>query len=71
VLKPGANRLEFKVTNQWTNRQLGDRSVPPERRVLASGSQGPRLGGGGFGPSQTLPESGLLGPIRVVSMRER
>jgi hypothetical protein len=42
ALKPDANQLEIKVTNEWTNRQIGDRSVPPERRVLAST-------GGGFG----------------------
>jgi hypothetical protein len=42
ALKPGANQLEIKVTNEWTNRQIGDRSAPPDKRVLASA-------GGGFG----------------------
>ena len=36
ALKPGENRLEIKVTNQWTNRQMGDRLAPPDKRVLAS-----------------------------------
>jgi hypothetical protein len=35
ALKPGANRLEIEVTNQWTNRQMGDRLLPLEKRVLA------------------------------------
>ena len=28
ALKPGANQLEIKVTNEWTQSQIGDRSVP-------------------------------------------
>jgi len=28
--KAGANQLEIKVTNQWSNRQMGDRLGPPE-----------------------------------------
>jgi hypothetical protein len=35
ALKAGANRLEVKVTNEWTNRQIGDRLLPVEKRVLA------------------------------------
>ena len=72
VLKAGANQLEIKVTNQWTNRQIGDRLGPPEKRVLApppAGTQGGRGGGGMFGGSQTPAESGLIGPVTVVSQR--
>ena len=36
VLKPGANQLEIEVTNEWTNRLIGDRLAPPEKRVLAA-----------------------------------
>lgn len=61
VLKPGANQLEVKITNEWTNRQIGDRSVAPEKRVLAGGP------GGGFGRPQTLSDAGLLGPVTVIS----
>ena len=32
----GDNRLEIKITNQWTNRLTGDRVGPPEKRVLAT-----------------------------------
>jgi len=63
VLKAGANQLEIKVTNQWTNRQIGDRLAPPEKRVLAPG--GMTMGGRG-GP-RTPAESGLIGPVTVVS----
>jgi hypothetical protein len=65
ILKAGANRLEIKVTNEWTNRQIGDRLAPPEKRVLAPAG-GP--GGGGRGGNQTPLESGLIGPVTVVSV---
>ncbi len=56
ALKPGANQLEIKVTNEWTNRLIGDRSAPPEKKVLAPGVPG-------FGPPPPLRDSGLLGPV--------
>ena len=64
TLKPGENRLEIKVTNQWTNRLIGDRSAPPEKKILAAGGVTP----GGMGPtSPTLPASGLTGPVTLIS----
>jgi hypothetical protein len=62
ALKPGENQLEIKVTNEWTNRLIGDRAAPPDKKVLAAG--GPMIGG--FGGPPPLAESGLLGPITVV-----
>jgi hypothetical protein len=61
AVKAGRNLLEIKITNQWTNRQAGDRSVPPEKRVLAPSSGG----AAGLGPPQTLSDSGLLGPVTL------
>jgi hypothetical protein len=66
VLKQGSNRLEIEVTNEWTNRQIGDRLLPPDKRILSQ----PKISGpaqGVFGRSQTLAESGLLGEVRFVS----
>jgi hypothetical protein len=68
ALKPGTNQLEIKVTNEWTNRQIGDRSAPPEQRVLAPAGG---LGGGPRGGLQTLAESGLLGPVTMVTRVDR
>jgi hypothetical protein len=69
ALRPGANQLEIKVTNQWSNRQMGDRLAPPEKRVL------PPAGGfmmaGGRGGPQTPAESGLIGPVTVVAVGAR
>jgi hypothetical protein len=63
TLKPGENRLEIKVTNQWTNRLIGDRSAPPEKKVLAAGGAAP----GGVGAiNQALPASGLIGPVTLL-----
>jgi len=61
VLKPGNNQLEIKVTNEWTNRIIGDRAGPPEKRVL---SDVPARGT--FGPPPTVAPSGLLGPVRIL-----
>ena len=74
ALKPGTNKLEIKVTNEWTNRQIGDRLLPPDKRILAPlngrAAQG-SAGGGAFGRPQTLAESGLLGEVRVVAEHSR
>ncbi|MBN1360172.1 MAG: hypothetical protein JW993_06250, partial [Sedimentisphaerales bacterium] len=72
ALKPGANQLEIKVTNQWTNRIAGDRTVPADRRVLSQSSRGGFGGFGGFGGrGQRLAESGLLGPVTLVSQMDQ
>jgi hypothetical protein len=65
VLKPGNNQLEIKVTNEWTNRLIGDRSAPANKKILSAPP--PPLGG--LGPPPTLPTSGLLGPVTIVSVR--
>ena len=69
ALKPGANQLEIKVTNQWSNRQMGDRLGPAEKRVLPP--VGGFMMGGGRGGPQTPAESGLIGPVTVVAQQSR
>jgi len=68
ALKPGANRLEIEVTNEWTNRLMGDRLLPVEKRVLAQPGAPAAPTGFGLGP-QTPPESGLLGDVTFVAAR--
>lgn len=58
VLKKGENRLEIKVTNQWTNRLLGDMKATPDKKVLNSSL---RVFSG-----QKMNDSGLLGPLTIV-----
>ena len=55
VIRAGKNRMEIKVTNQWDNRIIGDKTVPNERKVLSFIPA--------FGTGQKLKESGLLGPV--------
>jgi hypothetical protein len=55
VIKAGKNSLEIKVTNQWDNRIIGDKTLPIERKVLSFIPA--------FGTVQKLKESGLLGPV--------
>jgi alpha-L-rhamnosidase len=68
ALKPGPNKLEIKVTNEWTNRQMGDRTLPADKHILATPPPPPgRPGGvGGFVPPAP-PESGLLGDVTFLS----
>lgn len=67
ALKPGLNQIEIKVTNEWTNRIVGDRLGPTEKRVLSDAGPAPR-GGVFFGPREPA-ESGLLGSVRLVVER--
>jgi hypothetical protein len=75
ALKPGENRLEIKVTNEWTNRQMGDRAMPDKRVLSAPGGRGGFGGFGGLGMrgrgNPSPPESGLLGPVTVISTTSR
>jgi hypothetical protein len=64
ALKPGANLLEIKVTNEWTNRIIGDKTAPADKKVFANVPAA-------FGPPPTLSDSGLLGPVTLVSATGR
>jgi hypothetical protein len=68
AVKAGANRLEVAVTNEWSNRQIGDRQLPVEKRVLAQPGGGPGLLPG-FGTAQVPAESGLLGEVTVIARK--
>jgi hypothetical protein len=61
ALHAGANHLQIAVTDEWTNRVMGDR-LDPAHPILA-GPLPPN-----FGPPPTAPPtSGLLGPITLLS----
>jgi hypothetical protein len=65
ALKPGDNRLEIKVTNEWTNRIIGDRLAPADKKILNVPAPPPGAPGANTPP---LPLSGLIGPVTVVSV---
>ena len=62
AIRAGKNLIKIAVTNQWTNRQVGDRAVAPDKRVLAAAPGGR----GGFGAAPAISDSGLLGPVAFV-----
>jgi hypothetical protein len=68
ALKPGTNRLEIAVTNQWTNRLMGDRLVLAEKRVLTPAGA-PTAQSGFFPGPQTPPESGLQSDVTILVTR--
>jgi hypothetical protein len=70
ALKAGANQIEIRVTNEWTNRIAGDRALPDQRVFPAPpGPARPGGGGGGGGAFGRAPAdppaSGLLGPVTL------
>jgi hypothetical protein len=67
-LARGNNRLEIKVTNQWTNRILGDREAEGSAKILQSDSPPADAWALGLGRPKDAPapESGLLGPVTLV-----
>ncbi|HKO18104.1 MAG TPA: glycosyl hydrolase [Acidobacteriaceae bacterium] len=66
ALKTGMNKLEIAVTNEWSNRLIGDRLLPVEKRILAQPGGGPGLLPG-YGASQVPADSGLLGDVTLVA----
>lgn len=63
-LKAGANTVEIRVTNEWTNRITGDRVGPADQKVLNV----PTSARGMFGQAAEPPASGLLGPVTLKSL---
>ena len=59
VLIPGINHLEIRVTNLWPNRLIGDQQL--NAKPYAWVDYRP------FKASTPLLQSGLLGPVRVLS----
>ena len=62
-LNPGANKIVIKVTNQWTNRIVGDLDLPSEEKVIDY--EVPLMLRGYL----KLQESGLKGPVKIISLK--
>lgn len=60
AIKPTGNDLEIGVTNLWPNRLIGDAGLPPDK-------QWTRTNITDFGRDRPLLESGLLGPVRLMT----
>jgi hypothetical protein len=64
ALKVGSNKLEVKVTNLWVNRLIGDQQ-PGNAKKITYTSQA------FYSVNSTILESGLLGPVRIISLGKR
>ena len=60
LLKEKDNRLEITVANLWINRLIGDSGLPKKKRLTWSTLEP-------FKPDSPLQESGLLGPVTVMT----
>lgn len=58
LLKKGENIIEIKVTNQWTNRILGDAKSQQDKKILSPGVF--------IFPGREPDVSGLTGPVRLL-----
>jgi len=62
-IRPGKNRIEIKVTNLWVNRMIGDQQ-PWALKKYAFADFTP------YKADSPLLPSGLLGPVRLISVTE-
>ena len=63
ALKQGTNHLEIKVTNLWTNRVIGDHQASATKRYTFTDFKPMNLT-----KDSELLESGLLGPVRLLTV---
>ena len=59
--KPGSNQLQVAVANLWPNRLIGDQLLPLEKRFTRTNITK-------FKADSPLLPSGLLGPVRLVTV---
>ena len=63
ALKPGENKLEIKVINLWVNRLIGDMQPGVTEKITFTSFQFYRA-------DSKLQPSGLLGPVKVLSVNK-
>ncbi|MFF5078269.1 glycosyl hydrolase [Actinoplanes sp. NPDC000266] len=63
AIRPGANKLEVRVTNSWYNRMVGD--MQPGTTTKVTVSVGVPFG---LTAASPLEPSGLLGPVRLEAV---
>ncbi len=58
AVKPGENKVEISVVNNWMNRLIGDQQLPADKRPTWS----PIIP---YKPDSPLQSSGLFGPVKI------
>ena len=61
-VKTGVNILKIEVVNTWVNRLIGDSKQPLEKQLTWCPVNP-------YTPSNTLQPSGLIGPVKVLSVK--
>lgn len=61
AVKAGKNQLEIRVTNEWTNRMVGDQAAP-DKKILDNYVMP-------FGGKYKTGTSGLLGPVKLIAVK--
>jgi hypothetical protein len=61
ALQKGQNQLQIKITNEWTNRLIGDKAAPADKKVLSVYTNP-------FGGQYQLTSSGLIGPVKLLAL---
>ncbi len=59
AVRPGDNVLEIEVVNNWTNRLVGDATLPPDKRLTRTNITK-------ITKETPLAASGLMGPVRLM-----
>ncbi len=63
VLKPGENTLEFRITNLWVNRLIGDQQPGITKKYTYTTQAF-------YQANSPLLPSGLLGPVQILSVSD-
>ncbi|UCE50625.1 MAG: hypothetical protein JSW47_10760 [Phycisphaerales bacterium] len=66
--KPGKNKLVVEVANTWSNRLVGDAKLPEDQRYCRTNMTHSLTWEAPWGKTPLL-ESGLLGPVRLVTAK--
>jgi len=70
AVKSGENKLEVMVVNSWRNRLIGDSKLPKDKRLTWTNIKVLDRTISKRRPKWELEESGLLGPVKIVSSVE-
>jgi len=69
LTKPRKNRLVVEVANLWSNRLTGDAKLPKSKRYCRTNMKNALTWSSPW-KETPLPESGLLGPVRLLAVRK-
>jgi len=64
LVRPGKNSVEVETVNNWKNRMIYDDSLAPEQRLTWSNQNNFHFG-------DELQPSGLIGPVRLITLSQK